>query len=151
MSGLISGSLPGGWIYWWQMKPHRNILKLSAILALAAWANVQVMACCWSFSSAHTAPVVAEVAPEHACCQHASMPVLVIPDGAGLISEAGTSCCNHDETPVLKSSTSSLDVTLAAGPDLLQIPFQTSENFHRATAYRGSGPPSSLVFQRLLV
>ncbi|HAO99523.1 MAG TPA: hypothetical protein DCQ83_05715 [Fibrobacteres bacterium] len=128
----------------------RHLLKCSAILALMAWANVQVMACCWSFAPSKA--TVAEVSSEHACC-HKKTASAMMPVGDAPALHVGHSakCGMQDGIPAVQSSAPSGDLALAVSEHA--IPEQTVlfSKFFSAAPVRNTGPPVFLEFQRLLI
>lgn len=62
-----------GWYIVARMNSSGKILALSAFLAVTAWANVQLMSCCWFSEKAaslidHIETTVASPVENHSCC-----------------------------------------------------------------------------------
>ncbi|MCD6024946.1 MAG: hypothetical protein K0Q91_1862 [Fibrobacteria bacterium] len=144
----------------------RPLLGLGAFLALAAWANAQVMACCWFPESAETSAsrISAPMAEDHACCPgegaEATPPEK---DSSSRQTCGGTAmqadpalCCAHDLSPAeipasaSQSSFAALLFVAATGSNPAQgaspIPGRV-----RPTLYASSGPPRYLSLQRILI
>ena len=138
------------------MKTIRRISAFSAILAVAAWANVQIMACCWSFSDSHKAVANIETSlmtPDHACChKHAAeAPAPVLPNGTVALHATHSGCGGQHDAPALQSNPPSLDLISIAN-----VQFNTENHFVSSSAFlatpvRDTGPPRYLALQRFLI
>ena len=140
------------------VKVFRRPSVFAAIVAVAAWANVQVMACCWSFSGSRKASSKIETAqmqPGHACCHKhadvATVPVSAVPPGTAALHSAHGNCGGQHEAPALQSHAPALDLTLATSIQSLAENIAGPSSLLSATPVHNTGPPVFLVFQRLLI
>ncbi len=138
------------------MNFFRRINAFSAILAITAWANVQVMACCWSFSGSHKAVAKIETAqmePGHACCHKHPAEGIAVPVSAGTVALHAThaGCGGQHDAPGLQSQAPSLDLISIANVQFVsENQFLASSSFP-ATPVRDTGPPRYLALQRFLI
>ena len=139
------------------MKAFRRLSIFSATLAIAAWANVQVMACCWSFSCSHQTVAkieTVEMASGHACChKQADAAALVsgLPVGTVALHGMNADCRGQHDAPALQSYAHSLDLVV-----ITSVPFNSENHFIpssslSATPVRDTGPPRYLALQRFLI
>ncbi len=138
------------------MKLFRRSSGFTAILAITAWANIQVMACCWSFSDSHKIVANVVIAPGHECCHkeyRREVAVVVVPISdavAGLHEHNGT-CGLQQVTPALQSQAPVLGSILIADIQLTNGNYSTPSAFLSETPVGNTGPPRYLALQRFLI
>lgn len=145
----------------------RRILALAAFAALAAWANVQAMACC--VMAAEPAVAEAPMAADHSCCpgndgaaaadansNANAEDAPAHPPGCGMErTDAATLCCASGEVAAVSATTvAPADAGLAVLPVASAWPAVSSAAsgppWHVASSPPDGAPPF-LSYQRLLI
>jgi hypothetical protein len=137
------------------MRYSRKILTISAFLAVAVWANAQVMACCWFSEKAASIisrleTVAVSSAEAHSCCPGEKADAAAAPKTDGYPSFG----CELTIAPVEITVTSPV-----AFPQILLATLSFSEIAHedfyglhsRTMLSAASDPPRYLSFQRILI
>jgi hypothetical protein len=149
------------------MVRSRKILAFSAFLAITAWANVQLMSCCWFSEKAASLisrieTMASSTAKGHSCCPREKTEATEtqghktpLPD-CGMDTKGHTSVgCKQDESPIEISTSSSF----ISFPQLILATLtfvdlgENASGIHppSLTLSASSGPPRYLSLQRILI
>jgi hypothetical protein len=158
-------SMPGGaksicssrqWYILGRMRYSRKILTLSAFVAVAVWANAQIMACCWYSEKAESMITRLETAAApsievSSCCPGEKADVATS-QNTERHSSVG---CKQDAPPVeiTVASTAAFPQILLATLSFSEIAPEDIPGPHSQSSIlsSASGPPRYLTFQRILI
>lgn len=157
-------------LYITSMTRSRAILSITALVALAGWANAQAMSCCWlpaALSLAGSTEVVIEapeapMAADHSCCAGATESPTEAgtddPAGCGF-GDSGTlaACCERADGAAVSAAVAVADVfpvsvCVAEYPGIAEELAVSPRLSLRSTAsIPETGPPVYLAVQRFLI
>jgi hypothetical protein len=146
------------------MLRSRRIVAFSAFLAITAWANVQLMSCCWFSEKAASLisrieTVATSTAKDHSCCPRETSEItgnkVSLPDCGMETKEPPSVGCKQDAGPVeitASSSAISLPQLVLAVLTFVDLGEGSSHAHSPSLALKASsGPPRYLSLQRILI